>query len=481
MNLLFESDLAFTRIVGRLLFFQEQPVVEPDPVMFAEGRADGNRVQSYSVFQDGGRFRMWYLAFPSGPDAALGIRTAYAESEDGRVWRRPTLNHLPDIGFDNNYCNLGLLGPGVFLDPSAPSSHRYRAVGYHALASDPIACNGTYTAHSSDGLVWHRDPQTARWFSSDTITAIHHPGRGYSMTAMKFMRRMNGRVRRGIWTADCRGGVWGEPSCALMPDEFDDIAAVTRGGVSSDYYFMNMLPAGVGTLGFLCRFFHYLPYSMNDAMEHYASFGSSDISLVYQSGERDRWLHVPGRPPVIAHGSQPWNEGWVGGGSSPIQVGDEHWLYLNGMKHDHAWYRTPAWGKRQDLIDYLAEDLQEYAIGLARWPAWRFFGFHANPEGSLDLQLGRIERPAHLRLNYKTERKGSVRVQLFSRVGRDDLTPIKGCNAEQDVVPLTGDSIHETVRWRSGDIVHPPQEGQIVARITLDRASIYAWDWNPVV
>src|SRR6185503_12821404 len=112
--------------------------------------------------------------------------------------------------------------------------------------------------------------------------------------------------RRSIYTAQYAGGEYSDSSSALLPDEFDDVCAVTRGHASCDYYGMGMLPAGSGTVGFLWNYWHDLPYTGSVAL-----YGTSDVTLVYQAAPQDHWLHMPGRPNFIDHETCPWISGWV--------------------------------------------------------------------------------------------------------------------------------------------------------------------------
>ena len=477
MELFFESRQEITKIEGKLYFSQAEPEVLPEPIMHADGRADGKYVTVQTVLRDSGCYRMWYDAHPEGPFKHM---LSYAESDDGLTWKKPDLNLIKDVAYPNNYCDLGLGSPSVFIDPDAPPEARYRATGglrpTRGWANPQGTTPAYYTAHSVDGLHWELDSSKPRWFSGDVINSIYHPGQRRGLAAMKFVRRMNGIARRAIWTADCRQGQWSDEVCALMPDEYDDVAAQARGCVSGDYYGMSMLPAGSGTVGLLWNFWHRLPLT-SSSVENYALFGTADIGLVYQSGEQGRWLHVPGRKAFIDSGTFPWNRGWVHGAAGVVDVGSEQWYYLNGMQQDHGWALDLDW-KPIEKWSKMADD--QRSIGLAKWPAWRLFGFQADPEGLLDYELGRLDRPSRLVLNYKASFQGNVRVQLFGREIRGDCIEIPGFSAMEDSVPLTGDSVGEVVRWKSGDVIQPSPDRRLVARFIVENAAIYAWEWQPV-
>jgi hypothetical protein len=166
----------------------------------------------------------------------------------------------------------------------------------------------------------------------------------------------------------------------------------------------------------------------------------------------------------------------VHGAAGVVDVDSEQWYYLSGMQQDHGWALDLDW-KPVEKWSKMADD--QRSIGLAKWPAWRLFGFQADPEGLLDYELGRLDRPSRLVLNYKAGFQGNVRVQLFGREIRGDCIEIPGFSAMEDAVPLTGDSVGEVVRWISGDVIQPSPDRRLVARFIVENAAIYAWEWQP--
>jgi len=471
MELLFETRLEVTRVEGRMDLVRPAAVVDAEPVFRPDRPSDGNRVLARTVLRDSGRLRMWYQAFPRvGED-----HVAYAESDDGLTWRKPDLRILPGV---NNYTNLGLCSPSVCVDPDAPPERRYAAVGYLRAGkpgADPAGTSsGFYTSYSADGFHWTLDTAKPRWQSGDVITNIHDPAHGRVLCAMKFVRRVNGIARRAIWTAERRGGEWSEPACALAPDEFDDVAAVARGFNSTDYYGMALRPAGKGMAGFLWNFRHKLPLS--NAPENYAIFGSSDITLVYQAKPGDRWLHAAGRRSFIAAGDRPWNAGWTQSVSAPVDMGGEEWLFLNGDPFSHAWHMGADW-KPVERWSTLREASGAHTVaGAARWRRGRLFGYQANPEGLVEIELGEIARPCELRLNYAAGSGGGLRAQVFSRSGRGDLGEIVGRSGESDAAPMQGDSVCEAVRWRDGGALFPAPGRRLVLVARLINAALYGWE-----
>ena len=163
MELLFESRTSIKAVSGKLYAEQVAPTVDPEPLVLPSNPVDGGGTSIYgSVLHEGGRFRMWYQAWPAdwnGKDVSL---VGYAESEDGVEWRKPNLGLFEYAGSTgNNLTDLGFHSPSVFIDPHAPSGARFRATGFARPGglgcSDRITLGGYYTAHSSDGLHWELD------------------------------------------------------------------------------------------------------------------------------------------------------------------------------------------------------------------------------------------------------------------------------------------------------------------------------------
>ena len=471
MELLFESRLDIRNVAGKVYFVQRPAELHPEPVLGPDCFADGTGTSIYgSVLQDGGRFRMWYQGWPKDWTGGDSAWVGYAESDDGLTWRKPSLKLVDHEGLDNNLCDLGFHSPSVFIDPDAPSEKRYRATGCSAAryAGGHIdaTVNGYYTAYSSDGLHWELDSTAPTWQSSDVITSVYHPGRRSAQVALKYGPRAHGFRRRSVWTAALKDGRWTDSAAALIPDEFDDVCATARGFASGDYYGMGMLPAGQGIVGFLWHFRHDLPRTRGNGP---GVFGAVDVGLVYQTGEGDCWRHAPGRPDFIAHGTVPWTRGGIYTAANVVEVGDEHRLYLTGTPHSHGWYVDAEWKRLDDRMEQLI-DGGLARIGFARWPKWRLFGFRADPTGSLEIDLGPIDTPGRLLLNYETESGGSVRTELLS-----DGEPIEGRSAD-DSVAATGDAVAGSVAWNDGDLIQPSDGKPVTARLHLETATVYAFD-----
>ena len=469
MELLFESRLEIRGVEGKLYFIRAQPTFHPEPVLEPDPNSlvDVGGVSCFgTVLHDGGKYRMWYQAWPRDWDGRNAQLVGYAESNDGIAWQRPLLGLVEFGNRPNNLCNLGMHSPSVFIDPQAPGSHRYRATGWaeagSPVADQVVAERGYYTAHSTDGLHWTLDAATPRWPSSDVIMSIYHPQQQRGIAALKYTPRYLNIPRRSIWTAELRDGVWSAAHSALIPDEFDDVCAIARGFASGDYYGMGMMPAGSGTVGFIWQFRHTLPRT---AGRQSGVFGTMDVSLAYQAQPGDRWLHLPGRQDFMSHRTFTWDRGGIYTASGTVAVGKEQRIYFCGALESHGWYVDDRWQIQEKWKQKLIEGGLD-RVGFAYWPADRLFGFRADPEGVLELNLGLIDQPSTLALNYTTLPGGSVRVELPARDG----------HALADAVPLTGDQIQRIAAWQGGERILPIPDQPLIVRLHLERAEVYAYE-----
>ena len=468
MEVLFETHPAVYWRTGKVDVVQHRARIEPDPVLVGDSPADGAGASIYgTVLRDGGRFRMWYQATPeSWGDENMSL-VGYAESDDGLQWRKPELNLVECGPGPNNLCDLGAHCPSVFIDPEAPPSHRYRATG--CVQPDVKGTHkgaersGYYTFHSRDGLHWELDSTTPVWDSVDVITSVYHPWQRRGIVAMKFNPVLRGFMRRVIHTAELKDGEWSGPLPALIPDQYDDLCAGARGFTSGDYYGTAMLPAGSGTVAMIWQFRHRFPRSGTQAS---SMFGVVDISLAYQTARGACWQHQTGRPDFISCADLPWTRGGIYSASCPVEVRDEHWLYVCGTPFEHAYSLNEEGETVEKLLRERHADGRS-RIGVARFPKWRLFGFRAHPEGMLCLKPKVPDGPWEMYLNYKCEHGGHVDATLCDAVSGDALG--RGPT-------LRGDATEAKIVWKetSPGAIAPGRP--VTVLLGMRHASVYAFE-----
>ena len=475
MQMLYEGHPAIESQSQGWEFIQTKPEVLPEPVFKGATDTDGIGVSIYgSVLEDGGRFRMWYQAWPKNWDATDSVGVGYAESEDGITWARPKLGLIESAGSgDNNLTDLPFHCPSVFVDPAAPSHARYRATGYATPAKSQgrysriIRRKGYFSAHSSDGLHWEIDNSEPTWEGADVITSAYDLYHSRIVVALKRSHRFRGIPRRSVFLSVGDGTSWSDPVRAVIPDEYDDVMAQAHGMVTGDYYGMGLMPTETATVGFLWQFRHQLPLTRGSSS---GVFGHVDVSLTYQIEPGGRWLHFPGRPDWLAHGEPgSWSAGGIYTSSYAIHVGDETRLYFTGTPHPHGWYLDDEWKLDKKRRALMHPDGFSF-IGLAKWPRGRLLGFHAPVRETMHLRLGDDVAGKILKLNAQTFTNGAVRVELL-RAGE----PMAGYSLD-DCEPFVGDLRSGTVRWKAGERLPENGGAPLMARIQMDMGTIYGFE-----
>ena len=202
----------------------ENPVVRRGP----PGSPDAKGVQFYgSVIREKGKFRLWYVAFDDdkqnkAPSARW--RAAYAESEDGVHWVKPSLGLVEYQGSrENNLiltdpAPLGFVNVKVLADPGDPDpARRYKVTG-HVYFRDKRRLGSLAPFTSEDGLRWKMvqpaETKNAELRKEDLVLPPVHfePSGGLyqwdglfyasGQNSMNATRPYHGRVARTYHSAD---------------------------------------------------------------------------------------------------------------------------------------------------------------------------------------------------------------------------------------------------------------------------------------
>lgn len=458
-----------------------EPEVLPEPVLAGASDADARAASIYgSVLHDGGVYRMWYQAWPRDQGKTDANTVGYAESDDGLTWRRPELGLVTCCdSTKNNLTTLPFHAPSVFIDPTAPADARYRAFG-HARANLArerfgldIAADGYYTAHSADGLNWTLDTDAPIYPYADVITSAWDPHAGCARVVMKHNMPVNGMLRRCFYTAEWRDGALSDPVPTFVPDELDDAAAQRAGWLSGDYYGVGIQPSAGSEVAFLWNFRHMPPLGWSEhRLWTYGSRGPVDLSLVYRPSRGAAWRHLPGRPNWLAAAGMPaWGSGCLYTASSPIDAGDETWLYITGTPELHGWF-----GDGRNTTEERAKLTGEGGfarIGLAKWPRNRLIGFEARLRAEVHLgTLPEDDGALLLTLNAEVRPGGGIRAQVMDA----GYQPLEGF-AFDDCEAMTASGLDHAMTWRGGDRVPAavaPGAKRIVA-LELENATLYAF------
>ncbi|GAA3408093.1 hypothetical protein ACFFNY_12150 [Paenibacillus hodogayensis] len=402
---------------------------------------EGPHTSYFTVIQDEGRVRLYYRGNTAADDSHEQV-TCYAESEDGIHFVKPELGLVEFAGSKrNNIVLKGVLAHNFapFRDRSAQASTTgtYKAVAGIGNAAQTVNNRSPlYALRSEDGLRWSMlqdEPvMTDGAFDSQNIA---------------------------FWDGEA-----GQYRCYNRYFTSDGIRGV-QSALSSD--FIHWGPQRRNT------------YSYGAPMEHFytnATIPCPQVEHLYLSFPM---RFVPERKRVAGHGERgvsdavfmtsrdgtTWDrtfmEGWVRPG-----LDERNWTDRNIM---------PAYGcveSDTEFSFYIGEHYRFDSVRLRR-VAVRKHGFasvqadYAGGEMTTKPLLTTGER---LELNFSTSAVGSVQVEVADESGR----ALNGLSFD-DMEPLYGDSLQETVVWSSGTSLRGLEGRPIRLRFRLKDADVYSF------
>ncbi len=484
MRMVFDGHPLIGGMTPGLRYILNRPTVREEAVFQGEGEIDGLGVSYGCVVRDGGRYRMWYQAWPQAWDGLDVHCAGLAESDDGLNWKRCSCGAVEVNGSKHNsLTDLPVHCANVIIDASAKSEERYRVFGFfrpHAAKGLPgnfahlANYHGYVTGISADGIHWPAEKIEPLWPHADVMTVAALPEGGV-LLMMKRERLLRGLLRRTFYSSVWRDGKLSSPVEALAPDVLDDQMSIEKGYLSADYYGVSMDPRDDGSIaGFLWNFRHQSPLRSNqpEYQVNWGDFGQVDVSLISQFSRGGAWYHFPGRPTWLDSTNAPcWAFGCIYPSPTVLHTGNESRLYFSGSREYHGWA-----GAGQDYASYFRQSHQEGGfsrIGLASWPKDRLAGLDARFPEKLYLSCWAVpEKEQSLKLNVNTRSGGRVRVALFATANHQ---PLAGYSFE-DCQPITGDHFETEVRWGSktgyaGEIHYE----KVVVAIELINATIFGF------
>jgi hypothetical protein len=161
---LFVDDALVERLAGKAELRLHQPTPQNVAVVTDEPW-EGNGTNYVTVFQDGGRYRMYYRgshnSYLGGKDRpSTRDLYCYAESPDGIRWAKPQLGLFPWNGSKQNNIVWDGVGAHAFVpfrdpNPKCSVDAKYKALGVGR------GKHGLYAFRSADAIHWtlmHPDP-----------------------------------------------------------------------------------------------------------------------------------------------------------------------------------------------------------------------------------------------------------------------------------------------------------------------------------
>ena len=419
-----------------------------------------------SVLQEHGLIRLWYDFRSSTPDGVYEFedRVAYAESKDGVHFAKPVLGlHEVDGTTDNNIVMPGIIGGcSIWIDPHAPSQHRYKNQAK------------VYPAHK---FRMHSSPDGLRW----DLYAKIDPGRGgFDTQSIVFwdpsVERYVLYTRRWVEPS-------GQPKAARYRTvrrlESDNLVDWDNENVVMEADATDLATHETPTPQPPVDYYGAIVFRYEEAEDVYIMLAQAfwhwkerdarglgpstfDVRLAV-SRDGKSFQRTAGREPFMATGKAgAFDSRFVWAMPQPIRRGDELWIYYVGSNQDH-----------DRVIDPAANGKHLTGIGRAVLRLDGFVSLDAGYEGG-DFTTPPMRFAGNrLELNVATSGGGSMRVELLD----EDYHPLPGYSGE-DATRLYGNSVRFPVRWRDTSDVSSLSKQPVRLRVRMQDCKLYAFQFT---
>lgn len=396
------------------------------------------------------KYRMWYEAYdvpgwPTTDDTSF----CYAESRDGVHWTKPSLGRFEYQGSKDNNILFRQIGPAdglsrvhgtrVFLDPSVQGEARYKAVsqGMWKAFDPPYRITGMT---SPDGLTWTRCPKPICDLFADSQYSGFWDSR---LGKYVLYGRVFAAANRSIGRAESADFAQFPPlELVLTVDSHDP--------PNSDLYNPPTLQYAAAAN----------VYMMFPSLYQHAP-DTLDIRMAV-SRDGVHWTYPEHSKPFIPLGAEgTWDSKTLYIGQGMLDVGDEHWLYYYGssLRHNEGELKNFANCK-------LPRAYSRVVVKKNRFVSVEATGQNGGWFVTPPLRFtGNV-----LKLNVEVRPGGKARVGLLDENGK--AVPGRGL---EDCVPITGDHLDATVRWKTGDDVGDRAKRPTQMRIEWTDASLFGF------
>ncbi|MFH1006062.1 MAG: hypothetical protein V1800_01005 [Candidatus Latescibacterota bacterium] len=392
-----------------------------------------------TVMRDQGMFRCWY-------EHQHGL--GYAESDDGITWHKPLLGLREVSGSAaNNLVDFSFHGHGIFKDPTAPPSERYKMVGCHW--GDQV--HFVPGAASPDGLHWTPLPEPVLPDqNADTQnTCLYDP---QLEKYVLYTRQRDGHLqRRGVNRSLSNNFRHFPPSQPVLendpldPPDWDIYCnGYSRWPGTSDAHLMRL-----------------------SMYKH-----TSDTVDVHLATSRDGiyWHRSQGQTPWIGGSpasALPWSSIYASAGVSPTDFGE--WFTYLGVSHRG----------HNDVGDRSAQEDQP-GLALARIREDGFMGLASEGRGEF-WTIPFVLDSDQIRVNVKTRYAGFLRcaiehsapAEAGAVVLADSRKAAQGFGLA-DCDGVTGDHRNETLTWKGSPDLGRLRGHTVRLRFDLYRADLYS-------
>ena len=401
------------------------------------------------TFKDRGKYRMWYRCNPKQMAAPRrnARLTAYAESEDGIHWEKPSLGIIEFEGSRDN--NLVWAGPGInmapFLDgnPDTPDDQRHKAI---------VRTYGTPEVPDRRGVLALASPDGIRWRTlEDDPIMTEGPFDSHNIAFWDTNRKEYVAYTRGVGGGDgpFRGGHrWIRRATSKDFVNWSALENIEAGDTPFEHLYTNSC----------------VQYERAPGV--YLMFPSR---LVLEHTPDPHWPEGPGVNDIVfmssrdgLHFDRGFMEAFIGPGHD------------RGNWHERGIYMG------RGILHTSPEELSMYGEENTKLPTQRVTRYVLRTDGFVSVNAGYgggefTTKPlmftgSELELNYSTSAIGSVRVEMQDAEGR----PRPGYTLD-DCPEIFGDEIEGVVEWRSGGDVSALAGKPVRLRFVMKDADLYAF------
>jgi len=441
---------------------------------------EGNASGYPTVIQDGDLYRMYYrghryLLDPPPLRQAQGEVICYAESRDGATWTKPNLGlfdwppTMNNTGSkENNILWRGgyethNFAPFKDTNPACPAEQRFKAVG----GTD--ASKGLLTFKSADGIHWSKLSDgpvvTTGAFDSHNTVFWDQDRRRYAMYVRYFSEGQFKGLRSIGVSHSTDFQKWSEPVGLSYPDSPPQQMYTNQ--IAPYYRAPHVL------FGFPTRFVTrpLTPHAVQlDPVDTRAKFAASiKGSGAYTGAEVTDGLFMTSRDGVTFHR---WDEAFL----RPGPQAEGRWIYGDNYQ-SYGLFETKSGtpGGSNEISMHFNEGAWRDEMHRLRRYTIRLDGFvslHAPLSGGELVTKPLKFRGRRLTLNYATSAAGGLRIELQDADGK----PLPGFTLA-DADELFGDSVNQTVTWKSQADVSSLVGTTIRARFVLRDADLFAFQF----
>ncbi len=442
---LFFDDALTEQLDG--VFLKQHEPVRRNMILKFDRSWEGETSWCPVVFKDDDKFRIWYRSQDAQQGGGVFSHsfTAYAESDDGIYWERPSLNLVEFQGSTaNNICfeEPNTKNVAVFIDdrPGVPDSERYKCAGRWS-GGNP---GRIYSQVSHDGINWVANEEPLM-VAPDHDTAFDSPISAFWDKS------------KGEYVLYARG---------RLSDGKESRIRTIRRTTSPDFVHWN--PWTYIRINGKERYPHHLYTNAGHPYEFAPIYLMFPKRFIPERKFSPDWGH-DGLSDVLflvsrdgLNFSQPSSEAFMRPGLDP-----NNW-------HDRTVFIGPRVVQTGpgELSLYSVQNYRTESAHIRRFTIRRdgFTSIHAGGESGRLLTKPCIFEGNSLSINYSTSAVGSIRIGLVGEDGK----PVPG-RSLNDCPEIFGDEISRLVRWNEDGDLGQFAGKSVQLAIELKEADLYSF------